>query len=134
MRSVSMVAVVLSVNAGALAAQQASPPSEGEQIFKTVCAMCHSVAPPAKLAPPMSHAAAYYVRRHADPVPALVAYIKAPAAERSAMPPHAIERFGLMPSQAHLSDDQLTAVAKYVITLADTAHVKARPAGNPPGR
>jgi len=127
MRSLSIVAGLLSLTTGALAAQQASPPSEGEQIFQTVCAMCHSVAPPPKLAPPISHAAAYYIRRFPDPLPPLVAYLKEPAAERSAMPAHVIERFGVMPPQSHLSDAQLTAVAKYILSVADTAHVRAQP-------
>ncbi|MBX3147786.1 MAG: cytochrome c [Gemmatimonadales bacterium] len=127
MRSQLAIAGLLFLTTGALAAQQANPPSEGQQIFQTVCAMCHSVAPPAKLAPPISHAAAYYMRRFPDPVPALLAYLKEPAADRSAMPPHVIERFGIMPPQSHLSDAQLTAVARYILTLADTVHVRARP-------
>ena len=80
---------------------------------------------PAEGGPPISHAAAYYLRKHASPdsaAAAIVAYLKEPAAERSLLPAHAIERFGIMPSQAHLSNAQLNAVARYVLTLADTAH------------
>lgn len=112
-------------------AQEASRAEVGEQVFALVCAMCHSINPPAKLAPPISHAAAYYLRRHPDAesaAAAMVDFLKEPAADRSAMPPHAVERFGLMPSQAHLSDAQLLAVARYALSLADTAHVRA-PAG-----
>jgi cytochrome c len=119
------------------AAQQPAAQPDGAQIFTLVCAMCHSVAPPAKAAPPMSHAVAYYLRKHGEApkaVDALVAYLKEPAAERSAMPAHAIERFGLMPSQAHLGDAQLRAVATYVITLADTAHVRGNHQHSPPPR
>jgi cytochrome c5 len=133
-RFVSTAALLVAMPA---AAQQAAPQPDGAQIFNLVCAMCHSVTPPAKVAPPMSHAAAYYVRKHADSVAAvnaLVAYLKEPAAERSAMPAHAIERFGLMPSQAHLPDAQLTAVARYVLTLADTAHVGPGHQHSPPPR
>ncbi|MHB1329369.1 MAG: c-type cytochrome [Gemmatimonadales bacterium] len=130
MRSLLVVASLVSLTTGTLTAQQASPPSEGQQIFQTVCAMCHSVTPPPKLAPPISHAAAYYVRRYADPLPPLLAYLKEPAAERSAMPPHVIERFGIMPPQSHLSEAQLTAVARYILTLADTAHVRRGPGHN----
>jgi cytochrome c5 len=99
---------------------------EGAQVFDMVCAMCHSVLPPAKAAPPVSHASAYYLRKHVQmsaAVSAIVAYLKAPAADRSAMPAHAIERFGLMPPQAHLTDAQLQAVARYVLAVADTVHV-----------
>jgi len=122
----ALVAVALGAvpAAGQQTARQAVP--DGAQLFELVCAMCHSVEPPAKAAPPMSHAAAYYVRRFgATPaaVTAMVAFLKEPAAERSVMPAHAIERFGLMPSQGHLSDAQLEAVVRYALTLADTAHV-----------
>src|SRR5690606_36459531 len=108
-----------------LAAQEPAQVSEGEHIFKMVCAMCHSVKPPATAAPPMSHATAYYLRKHGTPAAAtqaLIAYLKKPTAEQSLLPPMAIERFGLMPAQTHLSDAQLAAVAGYVLTLADTTH------------
>jgi cytochrome c len=121
-----IVAAVITLAAVPAAAQQPTAGPDGAQIFELVCSMCHSVSPPAKAAPPMSHAAAYYLRKHPDATAAataLVAYLREPAAERSAMPAHAIERFGLMPSQAHLPEPQLQAVARYVLTLADTTHV-----------
>lgn len=110
-------------------AQDAQSP-DGEQLFQLVCAMCHPVSPPAQLAPPISHAAAYYLRMHQDPeatLAAMVAFLREPSEEASAMPPHAIERFGLMPPQSHLSEDQLRAVSRYAISLADTVHVTGRP-------
>jgi cytochrome c len=125
MRGVFLTVCVFVLSAPPAAGQQAAAQPDGHAIFELACAMCHSVKPPAKAAPPMSHAAAYYVRRYpsADSAAAaLVAYLKEPAAERSVMPAHAIERFGLMPSQAHLSNEQLEAVARYVLTLADPAH------------
>ncbi|HSJ06058.1 MAG TPA: cytochrome c [Longimicrobiales bacterium] len=118
--------VLLLATALPLGAQQEARHEEGEQIFSLVCAMCHSVNPPAKAAPPISHAAAYYIRRHDDrdaAVLAMVSFLKEPAAERSVLPPHAVERFGLMPPQVHLSDAQLRAVARYALSLADTVHV-----------
>jgi cytochrome c len=129
MRNAWIAVVLVAVMAGSASAQQApqrAQAGEGEQLFNLVCAMCHSVEPPAKTAPPMAHAAAYYVRKFPEPsaaVAAMVAFMKEPSAERSALPAHAIERFGLMPSLAHLSDAQLQAVSRYVLTLADTAHV-----------
>jgi hypothetical protein len=46
----------------------------------------------------------------------------------------AIERFGLMPAQAHLTDAQRVAVARYVLTLADTAHGQGGGHRHPPPR
>lgn len=128
MRGLVVGAVLVVVATGHAAGQQATraPAPDGAQLFELVCAMCHSVAPPARTAPPMSHAAAYYVRRHGNTpaaVAAMVSFLKEPSAERSVMPAHAIERFGLMPSQGHLPDAHLEAVVRYVLTLADTAHV-----------
>ena len=109
------------------AQQTSSNDQDGKHVFEMVCSMCHSVAPPAKAAPPMSHATAYYLRKHPkreDAESAIVAYLRAPDAKKSVMPAHVIERFGLMPAQGHLSEAQLKAVAKYVLTIADTAHVR----------
>jgi mono/diheme cytochrome c family protein len=131
MRHTALVLPLLLAGAFPLAAQEA-PQAEGEQIFQLVCAMCHSITPPARLAPPLSHAAAYYLRKHPDlaaAAGAMVSFLKDPAADRSAMPAHAVERFGLMPSQGHLSDAQLLSVARYALSLADTAHVQAAPGG-----
>jgi mono/diheme cytochrome c family protein len=112
-----------------LGAQERAAAADGAQVFTMVCAMCHSVQPPAKAAPPMSHVTAYYLRKHGDTTAAaaaIVAYLKKPEAARSLLPPMAIERFGLMPAQSHLSDAQLNAGARYVLTLADTAHGRMR--------
>jgi cytochrome c len=131
--------VLLTAFAALPASAQDVPPPDGEQLFQLVCAMCHSVNPPAKSAPPISHAAAYYIRRHEDQTRALsamVTFLREPSAETSAMPPHAVERFGLMPPQSHLTEDQLRAVALYSLSLADTVHVTGRPhreRGNPGG-
>lgn len=130
MRGILTGAVIALAAAAPLSAQQQAGAPDGEQIFQLVCAMCHSVNPPAKAAPPMSHASAYYLRRYESrdsAVAALVRFLKEPSAERSAMPAMAVERFGLMPSQGHLSEAQLTAAARYVLQLADTAHVRHRP-------
>jgi cytochrome c len=128
-------AFFLLVTAGVapLAAQDAAAAPDGAQIFQTVCSACHTVNPPPKAAPPMSHATSFYLQQHQTPeaaAAAIVAYVKQPDSTRSALPAHAIARFGLMPSQAHLTDAQLAAVASYVLTLADTTH--RMPMG-PPG-
>jgi cytochrome c len=127
---VAALLVVLAPLMTAPAGAQDAPPPEGAQIFQLVCAMCHSVNPPPKAAPPISHAAAYYLRRHGEvdaAMAAMVTFLKEPSAETSAMPPHAVERFGLMPPQDHLTDAQLRAVALYSLSLADTVHVRGRP-------
>jgi cytochrome c len=124
--------LILTIFVAVPATAQDVPPPDGEQLFQLVCAMCHSVNPPAKSAPPISHAAAYYLRRHEDQgraLSAMVAFLREPSVETSAMPPHAVERFGLMPPQSHLTDDQLRAVALYSLSLADTVHVTGRPHG-----
>jgi mono/diheme cytochrome c family protein len=125
MRVIPFAVVLLSWGSSALIAQEPAPAPDGAELFALVCAMCHTVNPPPKAAPPISHASAYYLRKHADTetaVTAMVDYLKKPEAERSVLPAHAIERFGLMPSQAHLTDGQLRAVARYVLSLADTTH------------
>jgi cytochrome c len=124
-----VLAVVTMVAVTPVAAQQQAAATDGAQVFTMVCAMCHSVQPPAKAAPPMSHVTGNYLRKHLDTTAAaaaIVAYLKKPEAARSLMPPMAIERFGLMPAQSHLSDAQLDAVARYVLTLADTTHGHGR--------
>jgi mono/diheme cytochrome c family protein len=98
--------------------------AEGKRVYDAVCATCHTVVPPATLAPPMSHVVRHY--RQALPndevvVARITEFVRTPSAERSLMPAHARERFGLMPAQ-QLSDNQLRAVAAYVMTLADPNH------------
>jgi cytochrome c len=126
-----VIGAMIVAAAAPLAAQQQATAPDGEQVFRMVCAMCHSVSPPATtLAPPIAHAAAYYVRRYPaqdSAVAAMVAFLREPAAERSVMPAHAVERFGLMPAQSHLPDAMLAAAARYVLSLADTAHVRHPP-------
>lgn len=94
---------------------------DGKQIFEAVCAQCHAVEPPPKLAPPMSHVARHYLE-DSDPEQArerIAAWLPAPSAERSLLPGHAIATWGLMPP-LELSPSQARAVAAFVLTLADT--------------
>jgi cytochrome c5 len=118
--------IIIAAAATPLAAQEQAFEPDGPQIFQLVCSMCHTVNPPPQAAPPMSHVAGHYRQKHQDDevaVAAMVEYIKHPEAERSALPAHAIERFGLMPAQIQLTDGQLKKVARYVLSLADTTHM-----------
>lgn len=127
MRSFVIVVALAVAAAVPLSAQQQDPLSDGELLFQLVCAMCHSVEPPMKTAPSMSHVSAFYLREYEDfeaAVTAMVDFLKEPTVERSVIPAMAIEQFGLMPAQAHLSDAQLEAVARYVLELADMTHVE----------
>lgn len=120
----------LAAPAVATPAVTATPPAtdpdpDGQELFQLVCAMCHTLEPPPNLAPPMSHAAAYYLHgfeTEEEAVAAMVAFMREPTEAASLLPAMAIERFGLMPPQAHLSQEQLEAVARYSLTLADTTH------------
>lgn len=126
MRAAVTVFAAFLVSASAAASGQGTQPQDpslGEQTFQTICSACHSVLPPHKAAPPMAHVAARYLRLHRDTsaaATAIAAYIREPAAERSAMPPHIVQRFGLMPALGHLPEAQLAAAARYVLTLADS--------------
>jgi len=107
------------------ASAPADPDPDGKALYELVCAMCHTMEPPPNLAPPISHAAAYYFHRfdsEDEAVAAMVAFLREPSEETSLLPARAIERFGLMPPQSHLSQEQLEAVARYSLTLADTTH------------
>lgn len=89
---------------------------EGERIYKEICSVCHTMDPPANLAPPMSHVARHLRQSFADEASAVahvVAFLPAPDAERAIMPEMARERFGLMPAQP-LPADLLEAVGRYV--------------------
>lgn len=108
----------------ALAAQDAPPSpetvlAEGKRLYETVCVSCHTMDPPPKLAPPMTHVARHYRQAFTseeEAVAAMVAYLRKPDAARSKMPKMAHERFGLMPA-VPLSEPQLRAVSRYVWTL-----------------
>jgi mono/diheme cytochrome c family protein len=101
------------------AAAQGPTPIDGATVFKTTCATCHSITPPYKAAPPMTHVVRHYTNAGLSEdsvVTRIAAWIAAPSKEGALMPAHAIERFGLMPAQ-DLPLPQRLAVARYVLTL-----------------
>jgi mono/diheme cytochrome c family protein len=102
---------------------------DGEQVFRDVCSQCHTLEPPYNLAPPMRMVSGHLRQAFAtedEAVRHVIEYLRMPQAERSIMPPHAIERFGLMPPQP-LPEAMLTAVARYVWSLSAEAAQGARP-------
>jgi cytochrome c len=107
-----------------LVAQSATPP-DGKRIFETLCVACHTMEPPARLAPPMRHIVSHYrdafKADSAGAIAHIAAYILDPAAERSKLPAEAIEKFGVMPAQA-LTKPQAAAVARYVWHLEAMKH------------
>lgn len=125
-RTITTALALLAGGAAAAGAQVTAPDSallaQGKQLVSTVCAACHTEQPPAKLAPPLAHVSnRYRMQLKGDRDMALeriVAWIKAPAKDKSLMPPMAIERFGLM-APLPLPDDQLRAAAAYVWSLSE---------------
>jgi len=70
----------------------------------------------------MSHVARRYVMAAADrddAIQRIAAWVRHPDADRSLLPARAIEMFGAMPPLG-LTDEQVRAVAGYVVTLADS--------------
>lgn len=96
--------------------------AQGKQLVSTVCVACHTEQPPPKLAPPLAHVSRRYRMQHQGDrdkaLERIVAWIKAPAKEKSLMPAMAIERFGLM-APLPLPDEQLRAAAAYVWSLSE---------------
>ena len=92
---------------------------DGERLYDEVCSACHTLDPPPNLAPPL-RLVSRHLRRAFDTreaaVDHVVSYAPAPDPERSILPSHAIDRFGLMPPQP-LRPDQLEKVANYVWSL-----------------
>lgn len=115
-------------------AQETAATIDGKTTFDVVCASCHSINPPHKLAPPMSHVARYYRRAfetEAEGVEAIVQWVTKPERERSKMPAHVIENFGLM-AAFPLPEAQLREVAKYVWSLGAPAEDSAAGHGHRP--
>lgn len=91
----------------------------GKKTVETVCATCHRTEPPHRAAPPFAMIAMHYAmatRDSAEAIERIVRWVREPAVERSLLPPHAIERFGLMPPLP-LPEAELRNAAAYVMTL-----------------
>ena len=105
--------------AGADSASLAQELARGEQVVRTTCAACHTLEPPPDKAPPFAMIAMRYRAAAAsddEAIARIVAWVRAPDAERSLLPAMAIERFGLMPPLP-LPDSLLRPAARYLLTL-----------------
>ncbi|HET9064196.1 MAG TPA: hypothetical protein VFN22_00045 [Gemmatimonadales bacterium] len=116
-------ALAMLTAAPTLAVGQDQPVIDGKLVFATTCAACHSLMPPMTLAPPMVMVARHYREKFTSDsagIGAIARFVIDPDSSRSALPAHAIERFGLMPKQPTVSPAQAHAVARYVWNLSDT--------------
>lgn len=119
------VFVMVSAAPMLLVGQDRAP--DGKQTFEATCIACHSLMPPMKVAPPMVMISRHYREKFTSDtagVSAIARFVLEPDSTRSALPAHAIERFGLMPKQAGLSAEQARAVARYVWRLSDSTVVQ----------
>jgi mono/diheme cytochrome c family protein len=119
---VTLVVIGLMLSASRPAAQSFT---DGEEVFARVCATCHQVDPPADMqaqkpiAPPMKMIVRRYMMVNESEEAAharIVAWLQGPSADKSIMPPMAIEEHGLMPPVV-LTEEERTAVASYVLSL-----------------
>lgn len=97
----------------------------GEEVYKTACAVCHVSEGKPTIAPPIfavkNHVIDAFPERD-DFIEQVKDWVKAPDEEKALMR-GAIRKFGLMPAMAHLSDEDVQAVAEYLfdtdMTLPD---------------
>lgn len=119
-----LFAALVSADAGGFPGHTAFPVQEdGKQVFDAICTQCHSVQPPARQAPPMSHIARHYlmeIPERDEAAQRIADWVREPSEERSLLDSHAIRMWGVMPPVA-LGDEQALSVAEYVISLADSA-------------
>lgn len=98
--------------------------NDGAVLVESVCTACHSLQPPPTLAPPLNMVVRHYMEEFADRAEveeSIARWVVAPDPEKSGMPAHAIERFGLMPP-IPLTEAQRDAVAAYLVeTYGDAA-------------
>jgi len=88
----------------------------GQELYTANCAVCHSMRPPAKTAPPIVGLASRFrtvYGNKSDAVDAMVSFMQNPDAEKTALGPQAIKRFGLMPAMT-MSDGYLKIVSGWL--------------------
>ena len=119
-----LMVIILALMISALGPVTQSP-ANGEEVFKQVCATCHTVDRPTDMeaakpiAPPMKMIVRRYMMVNETEAAAharIVTWLEGPSEEKSIMPPMAIEEHGLMPPVV-LTEEERIAVASYVLSL-----------------
>lgn len=91
--------------------------ADGKALFEANCAVCHSMQPPPKSAPPVLGIALHYRKAFGTDRKAaikhMVAFMQKPEATHSKLEPAAITRFGLMPAMT-LSVNDLRTVSAWL--------------------
>lgn len=98
-----------------LQASEDETPS-GQELYKTACMACHVVEGKPTIAPPIfavkNHVLDVYPERD-EFIERIKSWVKAPSKDEALMR-GAIRKFGLMPAMAHISDEDLQAIAEYI--------------------
>ena len=92
--------------AGAKDAAERTLLEQGRATYDRICFACHTITPPPRNAPPIVGLAAHLHERFAkrdDAVAHIVDYVRAPSAEKSVLPPQAIQRWGVRDAAARAS-------------------------------
>ena len=112
----SEVRSLTSMDSAVAAENTTASAMSGQELYTANCAVCHSMRPPAKTAPPIVGLATRFrtvYGNKSDAVDAMVSFMKNPDAGKSALGPQAIKRFGLMPAMA-MSDGDLEKVSGWL--------------------
>ena len=98
--SLGILGFIAGLCLASMAHAQSPTPPRGEALFQVRCAPCHTLYPPPKVAPPMMGVVMHYsdaYRTRDQFVDAVTRWVAAPAKDKSRMPAHAIDKFGVMP-------------------------------------
>lgn len=126
--AISLTFGVIAGCGGETASDPNAPPTSeqiarGAAVYQDVCSECHSLQPPPRLAPPLTHVGRM-VKSQVDDRAAftrhIVTYVQAPSEDRSLLPVQAIRRFGLMPAQV-VTEHRLEDAAAWLWVMADSA-------------
>ena len=129
--------------AGAKDAAERALLEQGRATYDRICFACHTITPPPRNAPPIVGLAAHLrerFRTRDDAVAHIVDYVRAPSAEKSVLPPQAIQRWGVVMPPLALPEAELRAVASWLWQQYDPAFQHQMPGmgmgmgGPPPGR
>ena len=99
------------------------------ELFEARCGACHTLEPPPLNGPPARGIAMQYRRSYADRETAIsniIAFAQNPSAE-SALMPHAVDRFGLMP-RMQFDPEELERIAAMIWAVPDANFPAPEPA------